>query len=47
MDNLSIKAMNQKSVRHVIAIALSAQSPHFVDVEKMPSVLETIKVNLF
>ncbi len=37
MDNLPIEAMYQKPVQHVIAISLSAQSPHLVDIETVPS----------
>ncbi len=37
MDNLPIEAMYQKPVRHVIAIALSAQSPHLVNIDEIPS----------
>lgn len=43
MDNLPISAMHQKPVRHVIAIALSAQSPHLVDIEKAPSAWEIFR----
>ena len=37
MDNLPIEAMYQKPVSQVIAISLSAQSPHLVDIETVPS----------
>jgi predicted acylesterase/phospholipase RssA len=37
MDNLPIEAMYQKPVSHVIAISLSAQTPHLVDIETVPS----------
>jgi predicted acylesterase/phospholipase RssA/CRP-like cAMP-binding protein len=40
MDNLPIEAMYQKPVGHVIAIALNAQSPHLVDIKKIPSAWE-------
>ena len=40
MDNLPIEAMYQKPVTQVIAIALSAQTPHLVHVEKIPSAME-------
>jgi predicted acylesterase/phospholipase RssA len=46
MDNLPIEAMYQKPVRHVVAISLSAQSPHLVDIEKVPSAW-SILVNKF
>lgn len=46
MDNLPIEAMYQKPVRHVIAISLSAQSPHLVDIDKVPSAWE-ILINMF
>jgi predicted acylesterase/phospholipase RssA/CRP-like cAMP-binding protein len=37
MDNLPIEAMYRKPVRHIIAISLSAQSAHLVDIETPPS----------
>lgn len=37
MDNLPIEAMYQRPVRYVIAISLSSQSPHLVDIEAVPS----------
>lgn len=37
MDNLPIEAMYEKPVHHVIAIALSTQSAHFVDIKTVPS----------
>ena len=40
MDNLPIETMYQKPVSYVVAIALSAQTPHLVNVEKIPSALE-------
>jgi predicted acylesterase/phospholipase RssA len=43
MDNLPIEAMYQKPVCHVIAIALSAQSAHIVDIETIPSAWEIFK----
>ena len=46
MDNLPIEAMYQKPVRHVIAISLSAQSPHVVEIKTIPSAWE-ILVNMF
>jgi predicted acylesterase/phospholipase RssA len=46
MDNLPIEAMYQKPVRHVIAISLSAQSPHLVDIETIPSAWELL-INKF
>jgi predicted acylesterase/phospholipase RssA len=42
MDNLPIEAMYQKPVRHIIAISLSAQSPHLVDIETIPSAWELL-----
>ena len=39
-DNLPVEAMYQKPVRHVIGIALSAQSAHIVDIETIPSACE-------
>jgi predicted acylesterase/phospholipase RssA/CRP-like cAMP-binding protein len=46
MDNLPIEAMYQKPVRHVIAISLSSQAPHLVDIETVPSAWELL-VNKF
>lgn len=43
MDNLPIQAMYSKPVGHVIAIALSAQSPHLVDIENAPSAWEIFR----
>lgn len=40
MDNLPIEAMYQKTVRHVIAISLSPQSTHVVELENIPSAWE-------
>ncbi len=40
MDNLPIEAMYEKPVRHVVAIALSAQSAHLVDIKTVPSAWE-------
>ncbi len=37
MDNLPIEAMYQKPVRHVIAVSLSSQSPHLVEIDSVPS----------
>ena len=42
----SVIAMYEKPVRHVIAIALSAQSPRVVDIKTIPSAWE-IFLNLF
>jgi predicted acylesterase/phospholipase RssA len=46
MDNLPIEAMYQKPVSHVIAISLSAQSPHLVDIKTVPSA-RALLVNMF
>jgi predicted acylesterase/phospholipase RssA len=46
MDNLPIEAMYQKPVSHVIAISLSAQAHHLVDIKTIPSAW-AILVNLF
>jgi len=46
LDNLPIEAMYKKPVRHVIAIALSAQSPRMVDIKTVPSAWE-IFLNIF
>jgi predicted acylesterase/phospholipase RssA len=46
MDNLPIEAMYQKPVRHVIAISLSAQAHHLVDIKTVPSAWELL-VNKF
>jgi predicted acylesterase/phospholipase RssA len=46
MDNLPIEAMYQKPVRHVIAISLSAQSPHLVNTDTVPSAWALL-VNMF
>jgi NTE family protein len=46
LDNLPIEAMYEKPVRHVIAIALSAQSPRVVDIKTIHSAWE-IFLNLF
>lgn len=46
LDNLPIEAMYEKPVRHVIAIALSAQSPRLVDVKAVPSAWD-IFLNIF
>ncbi|MBN8680958.1 MAG: patatin-like phospholipase family protein [Chitinophagales bacterium] len=46
LDNLPIEAMYEKPVRHVIAIALSAQSPRSVDIKTVPSAWE-IFLNIF
>jgi NTE family protein len=46
MDNLPIEAMYQMPVRHIIAISLSAQSPHLVDIETVPSAWQML-VNKF
>jgi predicted acylesterase/phospholipase RssA len=40
MDNLPIEAMYQLPVHHVIAISLTAQSPHLVDIKTVPSAWE-------
>ena len=40
MDNLPIDAMYQKPVKHIIALSLSAQSPHLVDIETVPTAWE-------
>jgi predicted acylesterase/phospholipase RssA len=45
MDNLPIEAMYQKPVSHVIAISLSAQSPHLVNIEKIPTAWELLVNN--
>ncbi|MBL7979320.1 MAG: patatin-like phospholipase family protein [Bacteroidetes Order II. Incertae sedis bacterium] len=37
MDNLPIEPMYKKPVKHIIAISLSLQSPHLVDIETVPS----------
>lgn len=46
MDNLPIEAMYQNPVSHVVAISLSAQSPHLVDIKTVPSAWELL-VNMF
>jgi NTE family protein len=46
LDNLPIEAMYAKPVRHVIAIALSAQAPRSVDIQSVPSAWE-IFLNIF
>lgn len=46
LDNLPIEAMYAKPVRHVIAIALSAQSPRLVDVKAVPSAWDMF-MNIF
>jgi predicted acylesterase/phospholipase RssA len=46
MDNLPIEAMYQNPVSHVIAISLSPQSPHLVDIKTVPSAWELL-VNKF
>jgi predicted acylesterase/phospholipase RssA len=46
MDNLPIEAMYQKPVSHVIAISLSAQAHHLVDIKTVPSAWELL-VNKF
>lgn len=46
LDNLPIEAMHKNPVRHVIAIALSAQSPRLVDVKTVPSAWD-IFLNIF
>ncbi|MDX1912563.1 MAG: cyclic nucleotide-binding and patatin-like phospholipase domain-containing protein [Saprospiraceae bacterium] len=46
LDNLPIEAMYEKPVRHVIAIALSAQSPRLVDIKTIPSAWD-IFLNIF
>ena len=37
MDNLPIETMYQKPVSHIIAIALSVQTPHLVEIETIPT----------
>ncbi|HAD11469.1 MAG TPA: hypothetical protein DCF33_03425 [Saprospirales bacterium] len=46
LDHLPIEAMYEKPVCHVIAIALSAQSPRSVDIKTVPSAWE-IFMNIF
>ncbi|MCC7245746.1 MAG: patatin-like phospholipase family protein [Saprospiraceae bacterium] len=46
LDNLPIEAMYKNPVRHVIAIALSAQSPRMVDIQAVPSAWEMF-LNIF
>ncbi len=46
VDNLPIEAMYENPVHHVIAIALSTQSAHFVDIKTVPSAWE-IFINKF
>jgi predicted acylesterase/phospholipase RssA/CRP-like cAMP-binding protein len=46
LDNLPIEAMSGRPVRHVIAIALSAQPPRLVDIKTVPSAWE-IFLNIF
>ncbi|MEZ4910327.1 MAG: patatin-like phospholipase family protein [Saprospiraceae bacterium] len=40
MDNLPIGIMSQKPVRHIVAIALSVQSPHIVEIDNVPTAWE-------